>query len=250
MKLSWGQGCLVLVIFAFIMAGMQQAASNPTGVVLVLFLGIGAIAAILIYRSSKQKTFLSQLAIQAQTLEQMAAGNFPSDDIVFSTEKDEVVIMRLTRVVLKEFRSNGSSYSGGYGGVSFRVTKGVRANVGGMQGRSQKNPEVSTPIDLGEVTYTNKRIVFTGDNMVREWDLDKIVNVESGPNGVTLEIAVSNREKTSVLEAANFPDLTPGIAASIAIAWHEKGKKGAMADAKEMADLIRNTVAAEEKKAK
>lgn len=249
MKLSWGQGCLLLIVAVFLITGIQQASSNPMGLVIVLILGIGGLAAIVMFRSGRQKTFLGQLAVQAETLEQMAAGNFPTDDIVFSTEKDEVVLMRLNRVVLKEFRSDGSSYSGGYGGVSFRVAKGVRANVGGMQGKSRRNPEVSTPIDIGEVTYTNQRIVFTGDNMVREWDLDKIVNVESGPNGISLEIAVSNREKTSVLEAANYPELTPGIAASIAIAWHGKGKKAAMADAKEMADLIRSTIASEQNKA-
>jgi hypothetical protein len=248
MRLSWGQGCLLLIVAAFVIAGVQQVASDPVALTLLIVLGVGLIAAILVYKSNQQKTFLSQLAMQGKTLEEIAKGNFPEVDAVFVGKKDEIVLLRLEKVVLKEFRSNGSTYSGGYGGLSFRVAKGVRANVGGMQGSSTKNPEISTPIDQGEVTFTNQRIVFTGDNMTREWVLDKIVNLQSGPNGVTLEIAVSNREKTSVLEAANFPDLTPGIAGSIAVAYHSGGKKAAMADAQEMADLIRNTVAAEVKK--
>lgn len=248
MNVSWGQGCLMLVVAAFVIAGVQQLSSDPVGLTLVIAMAVAALVAIFAYQARKKKNFLGLLALQGQTLQQIAEGNFPKVEAVFAAEKDEIVLLRLERVVLKEFRSTGSTYSGGYGGVSFRVAKGVRANVGGMQGSSTKNPEVSTPIDVGEVTYTNKRIVFTGDNMTREWDLDKIVNMQSGPNGVTLELAVSNRERTSVLEAANFPDLTPGIAASIAVAYQQGGKKAAMADAKEMADLISSTVASELKK--
>jgi len=249
MKLSAGQSCLLLIVGAFFITAFESAAQNPTMLVVLILLCVGFIVAIFAFRSRKQKIYLSQMEQMADTLDGLANGNFPTEQIVFATQDKEEVILRLGSVALKEFRSDGSSFAGGYGGVSFRVAKGIRANVGGMKGSSQRNPEVSTVLDLGEVTFTNQRIVFAGDNMVREFDLDKVVNMEVGPNGVTLEISVSNRQKTSILEAANFPDITPGIAADIALGWQRGGKKAAMKEAKESADRIRAMIASENAKA-
>ena len=176
----------------------------------------------------KRREALESLHKQDALLAQMAEGNFEEGDFVFATRQDEVVIARVAETVLKEFRSNGSSSSGGFGGVSLPLFGNVRANVGGYSGRSRRNPEESTPLDVGTSTYTNQRIVFAGENVVREFDLDKLVNLEAGDNGITLTIAVSNRDKASVLASVNFDDLTPGVAASIAIAYREGGKEEAI----------------------
>jgi hypothetical protein len=176
----------------------------------------------------KRREALESLHKQDALLAQMAEGNFEEGDFVFATRKDEVVIARVAETVLKEYRSNGSSSSGGFGGVSLPLFGNVRANVGGYSGSSRRNPEESTPIDIGTSTYTNQRIVFAGENVVREFDLDKLVNLEAGDNGITLTIAVSNRDKASVLASVNFDDLTPGVAASIAIAYREGGKEEAI----------------------
>ena len=112
-----------------------------------------------------------------------------------------------------------------------------------MKGSSTRNPEESTAIDSGTVSYTNQRIIFVGENVVREWDLDKIVNISADDNGFNLSIATSNREKASVLGATSMEDLTPGMAASIATAWQDRGKQAALEVAKDMSSRLRKAIA-------
>jgi hypothetical protein len=203
----------------------------------------------LILRSrDKNKEALDSLHKQEAVLARMAQGAFEEDDYVFATRKDEVVIARVGQTMLREFRSSGSTNSGGFGGVSLPVFGNVRANVGGYSGKSRRNPEESTPIDVGVSTYTNQRIVFAGDNVVREFDLDKLVNLEAGDNGITLTIAVSNRDKASVLASVNFDDLTPGIAASIAVAYQEGGQALALEKIEETRKQIADAIALEQAK--
>jgi hypothetical protein len=200
----------------------------------------------LILRSrDKNKEALDSLHKQEAVLARMAQGAFEEDDYVFATRKDEVVVVRVGQTMLREFRSSGSTSSGGFGGVSLPVFGNVRANVGGYSGKSRRNPEESTPIDVGVSTFTNQRIVFAGDNVVREFDLDKLVNLEAGDNGITLTIAVSNRDKASVLASVNFDDLTPGIAASIAVAYQEGGQALALEKIEETRKQIADAIALE-----
>ena len=84
--------------------------------------------------------------------------------------------------------------------------------------------------------------------MVREFDLDKLVNLEAGDNGITLTIAVSNRDKASVLASVNFDDLTPGIAASIAVAYQEGGQALALEKIEETRKQIADAIALEQAK--
>jgi hypothetical protein len=203
----------------------------------------------LILRSrDKNKEALDSLHKQEAVLARMAQGAFEEDDYVFATRKDEVVVARVGQTMLREFRSSGSTSSGGFGGVSLPVFGNVRANVGGYSGKSRRNPEESTPIDVGVSTFTNQRIVFAGDNVVREFDLDKLVNLEAGDNGITLTIAVSNRDKASVLASVNFDDLTPGIAASIAVAYQEGGQALALEKIEETRKQIADAIALEQAK--
>lgn len=245
MKIFSGQGCLVFLVLAFTIAGFEAGKENPiiwaimACVIAAMILGYFAL------RRKEQNSYLAKMEMMADSLDQMAESGFGGDEIIFATEKDEEVVLRISGVGLKEFRSSGSSYGGGYGGLSFKVTKGIRANVGGMKGSSTRKPEESTLLDVGHVTFTNKRIVFTGDNVVAEFQLDKIVNLETSPNGIQLEIAVSNRPKTAVLEAANYPELTPGMAADLALTWQKSGKQEALAQAKVLAGRIRSMVAEE-----
>ena len=196
----------------------------------------------------KKREALEFLHKQAAILEVMEGGDFEEDDYVFSTRKGEVVIARVSKTILNEFKSSGSSSSGGFGGVSLPIFGNVRANVGGYSGRSKRNPEESTPIDVGTSTYTNQRIVFAGENVVREFDLDKLVNLEVGDNGITLTIAVSNRDKASMLSSVNFDDLTPGIAAGIAVAYQEGGQALALEKIREIRQQIADAIALQEAK--
>jgi hypothetical protein len=201
---------------------------------------------ILMARDSN-KQMSAALVKQADILDRLVAGDFKVEGAVFAEQKDEVAIYHLSDVGLTEFKSNGSTWSGGYGGLSVRVAKGVRVNGGVTQGRSTRNPETSQAIDIGDLLVTNQRIIFTGANEVRVFDMDKVVNLEAGPNGVTVHISVSNKSKTSGFQSANLSDLTPGMAVALASAWHEGGKKAAVDSAKDMATRLRAAIAEQAK---
>jgi hypothetical protein len=196
----------------------------------------------------RNKEALNSLFKQDAILEQMLDGTTQEADYAFATKANEVVIARVGQTMLKEFRSTGSTSSGGFGGVSLPVFGNVRANVGGYSGKSRRNPETSEVIDVGTSTYTNQRIVFAGENVVREFDLSKLVNMEAGDNGITVTIAVSNRDKASMLASLNFDDLTPGIAASIALAYQEGGKEMALEKIRETRTQIADAIALEQSK--
>ena len=250
MKFSTGQSCLAMVLVFALIVSLQNFQTNPIYLILTLVvIATWFIATILTERSSAKKLLL-QLEQQAVILDQLVTSDFKVEDTVFSLEKDEVLIYHLDNVVLTEFKSNGSTYSGGYAGVSFRVAKGVRLNTGLTGGTSSRNPETSQPIDIGDLTVTNQRLVFSGANQVRVFKLDKIINLEAGPNGLSVSISVSNREKTSGLESPNLDDISPGMAVSLATAWHDGGKKAAIKDAQEMAGQLRKAVADERAKNK
>lgn len=245
MKIFSGWGCFAIIIITLTIAGFEAGKENPAIWAVMAVLIVCMFLALFYFRNREQTTYLTKMEQMAAQLDEMAASGFPTEDVVFATEKDEEIVIRISGVGLKEFRSAGSNYAGGYGGLSFRVTKGVRANIGGMKGGSTKKPEESTLLDVGQVTFTNKRIVFTGDNVVAEFQLDKIVNLETSPNGIQLEISVSNRPKTAVLEAANYPEPTPGMAADLALTWQKDGKKAAQDQAKVLATRIRAMIADE-----
>lgn len=248
MKFSTGQSCLAIVIVFALIVSAQNFQTNPIYLILtVLVVVIWLIATIVTGKASTKKR-LAQLEQQAVILDRLVENEFKIEDTVFSLEKDEVLIYHLDNVVLTEYRSTGSTYSGGYAGVSFRVAKGVRLNTGRTGGSSTRNPETSQPIDSGDLTVTNQRIVFSGANQVRVFDLDKVVNMEAGPNGLTVSISVSNRERTSGLQSPNLDDISPGMAVSLAAAWHDGGKEAAIKDAQEMASQLRKAVADERSK--
>jgi len=240
-----------LLIFAAFFIGClwtwldNRSKGDNSGYMLVVlsFAFLVSFSTYLFLRSrDRKRDALESLEKQMAILDRMSEGTFEEEDYVFATQKDEVVIARVNQTMLREFRSNGSTSSGGFGGVSFPVFGRVRGNVGGYSGRSRRNPEESTPIDVGTSTYTNQRIVFAGENVVREFDLDKLVNLEAGDNGITVTIAVSNRDKASVLASVNFDDLTPGIAASIAVAYQEGGKAEALKKINETKQQIQDAL--------
>ncbi len=246
-----------LLIFAAFFIGClwtwldNRSKGDNSGYMLVVFsfAFLVSFSTYLFLRSrDRKREALESLEKQMAILERMSGGTFEEEDYVFATQKDEVVIARVNQTMLREFRSNGSTSSGGFGGVSFPVFGRVRGNVGGYSGKSRRNPEESTPIDVGTSTYTNQRIVFAGENVVREFDLDKLVNLEAGDNGITVTIAVSNRDKASVLASVNFDDLTPGIAASIAVAYQEGGKAEALKKINETKQQIQDALALERAK--
>ncbi|MEI8231793.1 MAG: hypothetical protein WCG32_04435 [Actinomycetes bacterium] len=250
MKITTGQSCLAMVFILALIVSVQNFQNAPYFLILIVALIITSTVALVYNNNAKSKKLLEQLEHQATILDELVKNDFKIEDVMFSTQKEETVIYHLEEVILTEFKSTGSSYSGGYGGVSFRVAKGVRLNTGKTGGTSKRDPETSQPIDSGELTVTNQRVVFSGANQVRVFDLDKVVNMEAGDNGITVSISVSNRERTSGLASTNMDDLTPGMAVSLATAWHDGGKKETIKVAQDLAAQLRTAIATERSKAK
>ena len=235
---------LLFLGLMLIFTGMDiRSSSQP----FIWTLGVSAGYAtwLILSKRAGDKERLAQLENQAAILDRLAEGDFNVENTVFVTEPDEILVYHLAGVALTEFKSTGSSFAGGFGGLSVGVSDGVRVGAGIGGGKSVRSPEVSQILDVGELTVTNQRLVFTGANLVRVFDLNKVVNMEAGPNGLTVSVSVSNRDKTSGFQSANLGDLTPGMAVSLATAWHEGGKEAAVDSAKDMATRLREAVAAE-----
>jgi len=106
-------------------------------------------------------------------------------------------------------------YKGGYGGVSFRVAKGVRFNTGAVRGSMVPVGTEIQVADTGILSVTNKRAVFLGDKKTQEYKYDKLVGMKLFSDAITLQ--VSNRQNATTLGTPS-PDL---IAAYINAASQE-----------------------------
>lgn len=106
-------------------------------------------------------------------------------------ENEELQIV-LPNMALWEARSVRTS-SGGYGGPSFRVAKGVSFRLG-VFGSHSSSYEDLTEVDRGRLTLTNQRLVFTGAKRTSDIKLTKIVSVEPYEDGIAVQ--ASGRLKT------------------------------------------------------
>lgn len=113
----------------------------------------------------------------------------------------EAVATLLKEVVVKEYR-------GGYGGVSFRVAKGVRINTGRTRGRMVPVGTQIEPADAGIFSITDRRAVYAGQRKTFEFKYDKLVGVHLYDDAVTLQ--VSNRQTPSTFRF-DRPDLIAAL---------------------------------------
>ena len=104
-------------------------------------------------------------------------------------KKGEYLIFDLPQITLCEERS--VKLKGGYQGFSVRIMKGVSYRFGGFQGGSERKV---VEIDSGNLTLTNKRMVFSGKKTSKEISLTKINTIESLDNGIS--ITRSGKQKT------------------------------------------------------
>lgn len=211
-----------------------------------LFLVLGATGAVVFHFYNKRTNelkFLAGLDQQAQTLDALAAGQLANQTIAVALNKGESIVCILPNIALTEYQSTGATYSGGNAGISFPLAGSLRGNVGGQGGSFTKNPEQLMIIDQGQAIFTTQRILFSGSNFVRDWELDKVVTLEPGPNGVDVKIAVTNRDRTSGLRSIDFFSFGPGYAAAYVFNLKQNGAASAKKWAKDLATEIRTLVA-------
>ena len=241
-------GCGLFSLVIVVLLGFNFLMQNPILWIVFAMAVVIIIAAVRGSSKQKQAKFLEAMEASAVLLEGMGSDKEVELGVGMALKKGEKLVFVLPFVMLTEYQSTGSSYSGMNAGVSFPLFGRVRGNVGGQSGSITKNPEELMAVDQGQAVFTNQRIVFSGAKLVRDWELDKTVALEPGANGLNVKIAVSNRERTSGLQAPNIFAFGPGSPAGYAFTLNQEGEVAAKKWAQGIAKQLRETVAAERAK--
>lgn len=234
---------VLLVIVLVIVAGAMPWIWLP-----LLAGGGAAVAKYIFDKRNKEAKYLAGLDEQANTMDALANGELADTGVGTALNKGEETVCVLSNVSLTEYQSTGSTYSGGNAGVSFPLAGNIRGHVGGQGGSIIRNPEQLMIVDMGQAIFTSQRILFSGAKFVRDWDLDKVISLEPGPNGVNVKIAVTNRERTSGLQAPDLFSFGPGLAAAYVFNLKQNGVVSAKQWAKDLAKELRSVAAAERAK--
>jgi hypothetical protein len=84
---------------------------------------------------------------------------------------------------LEEVKVVGRHYEGGSAGMSFRVARGVRFNVGRQRGQLVSETAAVTT-STGELVITNKRLGFLGDRKSLAIKFEKLLEIHPAVNGI------------------------------------------------------------------
>lgn len=220
-------GCSLfgLVILGWVLWVWGASDPNVAGTILFgLLIGVAAISLTTWRQKSRAK---GGYAAMARSLSWLSDHLPNQNNSVLVLNKDEEFIYKLQGVGLTEYRSTGSSYSGGSQGVSFRVMNGVYYRVGANRGSIQRNPETLQVTDIGDATFTNQRIIFVGQKTNHQWDFDKLLDVHMEPNGSSVSIAVSGTAKNAGLTWTSSTDIPPGVLTAIAHDYFTSGVEAA-----------------------
>jgi hypothetical protein len=98
--------------------------------------------------------------------------------------QNEQFVYSIPDVTFSEPRSV-RDITGAYGGPTIRITKGLSWRMGGFKARSESHEELRT-IDKGNLTITNKRLIFTGTVKNSSIELKKILSIEPYKDGIAL----------------------------------------------------------------
>jgi hypothetical protein len=109
-----------------------------------------------------------------------------TSDYGFMLKKGEFPIAHLQQVGYIETVRAPTTYSGGYGGVSFPIFGKVRLNTGRMRGQATRGEESISLTDRGNAMVTNTRIMFAGAKRSKEWRYEKMLSVSHLPGGITI----------------------------------------------------------------
>lgn len=210
-----------------------------------------AFVAVIVYSAvkgfrSKNKDHSVELLAVAGDLEAWVAAGLDAEGNPFDAD-DEQLLFVLPNVELLEYKSTGSTYSGGSAGVSFPLFGRVRGNVGGNRGEFSRNPEELILSDLGRLKVSTERLIYVGEKETREIELDQVLDFELGPNGLWVKLAMSNRQKREGFQHMAVDQIPIGMAIGIAKEFADKGLDAAKAYAKNLAADIRTTIAASAK---
>jgi len=127
----------------------------------------------------------------------------------FTAKRGETLFGVFPGCRLIEVKRGAGSYQGNYAGFSYRVSKNLRAHVGGSRGTYVQGAEELRITDEGEVVVTNLRVVFQGAHNSREWAFPKLISAQHDQARPITMMHVSNRQKVSGI--ASQPDQAPQV---------------------------------------
>ena len=123
---------------------------------------------------------------------------------------------------LVEERRGAGHYVGGSQGISVPIAKiggrTVRYYVGAQRGHFDQGPMAQSVVATGTLYITNQRILFTGPTQTRECAFAKVVAVNRDDQTGTLTMAVSNRQKPTVVTYGPSVAGWVGFAVDLALA--------------------------------
>jgi hypothetical protein len=189
----FGWAAITFVVISFFAAFRNGGFDLSIGWPALLTLAFIAIFIFAIRRKSNKDHSAELLAV-AGDVEAWVSAGVDAEGNPFDAD-DEQLLFVLPNVELLEYKSTGSTYSGGSAGVSFPLFGRVRGNVGGNRGSISRNPEELILSDMGRLKVSTERLIFVGEKEAREIDLDKVLDFELGPNGLWVKLAMSNRQK-------------------------------------------------------
>jgi hypothetical protein len=242
-KSSSGLGCALLFFLVIILSIFKFVMDNPGIWILIIFVAILIFMAVRSNRDNRKDLVVEAFNKTADKLDALAEAKEGPKNISLAVRKDERVLFALYNASLVEYASTGSTFTSTNVGVSVPLFGQVRGEVGGSEGSITKNPDVLTTVDTGTVVYTTQRIIFTGARLVRDWEFEKVLNLDLGDNGNSVRIAVSNRGTTSGLKSEPL-EFGAGLPAAYAYTWYQEGEEPARTLLRETAKKMRDAAKA------
>lgn len=221
--------CTALISLFAVILFFVWLMDNPAA--LLVFLVIVAIVGLILWwrRRLAQDNRVREGHAMGRRLESLAAKLGPLNNIALSVRPEEKAFYQLDGVELREYRSGGSSYKGGYAGGNLSLTQGFSVSAGGNRGKLVRDQEAVTTLDVGTAIFTTQRVIFAGPNHTREWELSKLLNIDVGENGFEVSISSSNSQRTAALAGPMELGITPGILFSIALEVYQEGEEAGKA---------------------
>ena len=138
-----------------------------------------------------------------------------TSDYGFLLNDGEMPVAYMPGTLFLEVVRAPSSYSGGYGGVSFPLFGRVRVNTGRMGGKVTPGNESIKPTDEGTTMITTERIMFTGAKRTQEWKFAKMMSITHHEPGYSI-FAMSGKSKPTGI--AFGPDVATEVQFRIELA--------------------------------
>jgi hypothetical protein len=111
-------------------------------------------------------------------------------------KRGEVVYIEMPVELMKEVTKR--EYVGAYGGLSFRIAKGVRFHTGGVRGHSEVVGTELQVADAGLLAITSQRLAFMGARKTMEMPYTKLLGLNVFSDAIRFHL--SNRQNAPLFK--------------------------------------------------